>query len=628
MNAFLAAALVALPLLAEPVTFNKDIAPIVFHACAPCHRPGEAAPFPLLTYEDVRRHASQIVQVTRRRYMPPWPPEPGYGDFEGARRLSEDQIQKIARWVEGGTTEGRPTDLPPAPHFTEGWELGEPDLLAQIPRPFALPGGGGDVFRNFVVALDLKETRYVRAIELRPGNKRVVHHANVLVDHSRSWRQRDGQDGQPGFPGMDLITESGAEFEPDSHFLFWKPGSPAQQTPDDMAWRLSPGDDLIVNLHLQPSGKAETVQPVLGLYFAKQPPRRFPMLLQLEHDGAIDIPPGARDFAVTDELTLPVDCDVLAIYPHAHYVGKRIEAWAILPGGGRRWLVRINDWDINWQAVYTYGEPVRLPKGATVHMRIEYDNSAENPRNPNHPPKRVLSGDRSVDEMGHVWLQVLPHGESQRGHQDQRDPRVALEEALMRRRLQKYPSDFVANFNLGGLLQTDGKHQEALGYFEKALAARPDSASAPNNHATSLLVLGRLEEAVRELREVLTRDPGYASARYNLARALEAQGDAGPAIALFLEYVKERPEDAQAHVHLSNLYIAERRYEDALSQLREAARLKSDDADIATNLGSALAILGHIEEAIAAYERALDLDPNHKTARANLERARARLAKP
>ncbi len=622
MNALLAAALVALPLLAEPVTFNKDIAPIVFHSCAPCHRPGEAAPFPLLTYEDVRRHASQIVQVTRRRYMPPWPPEPGYGDFEGVRRLSDDQIERFARWVEDGAPEGHPAELPPVPRFTEGWELGQPDLVAQIPRPFTLPAAGGDVFRNFVVALDLKETRYVRAIELRPGNKRVVHHANVVLDRARSLRQREGADGQPGFPGMDVITESGAEFEPDSHFLFWKPGSPAQQTPDDMAWRLSPGDDLIVNLHLQPSGKAETVQPVLGLYFAKQPPTRFPMLLQLEHDGAIDIPPGARDFSVTDELTLPVACDVLAIYPHAHYVGKRIEAWAMLPGGGRRWLVRINDWDINWQAVYTYREPVPLPKGAAVHMRIEYDNSAENPRNPNHPPRRVRNGDRSEDEMGHVWLQVLPHQEGQR------DPRAALQEALMRRRLEKYPSDFVANFNLGGLLQMDGKHREALGLFEQALEARPDSGAARNSLATSLLVLGRLDEAVRELKETLARDPAYANARYNLARAFEAQGDAKAAIAWYLEYLKDHPEDAEAHVHLSNLYIAERRYDQALPHLSEAARLKPDDADIATNLGTALAIQGDIQEAIAAYERALRIDPNHKTARENLARARARLVKP
>ncbi|MCU1274840.1 MAG: hypothetical protein JWO48_2271, partial [Bryobacterales bacterium] len=268
--------------------------------------------------------------------MPPWPPEPGYGDFEETRRLSDDQIQRIARWIESGMPEGIPADLPPAPRFSEGWQLGPPDLVVQIPRAFTLPAAGADVFRNFVVSPELKETRYVRALELRPGNKRVVHHANVVLDRAHTLRQRDGKDGQPGFPGMDVITESGAEFEPDSHFLFWKPGSPAQRTPEDMAWRLGAVDDLIVNLHLQPSGKPETVQPMLGLYFAKQQPRRFPMLLQLEDDGAIDIPPGSRDFSITDQLTLPVDCEMLAIYPHAHYVGKRIEAWAVMPDGSRR----------------------------------------------------------------------------------------------------------------------------------------------------------------------------------------------------------------------------------------------------------------------------------------------------
>jgi tetratricopeptide (TPR) repeat protein len=592
----------------------------VFQFCAPCHRRGEAAPFPLLTYQEVKGHALQIAAVTQRRYMPPWPPEPGYGDFEGVRRLSEEQIRQIARWVETGTPEGNPDDLPPAPPFTEGWQLGPPDLVLQIPRAFQLPAGGSDVFRNFVVPIELKQTRYVRAIELRPGNKRVVHHANVVLDRARSLRQRDGEDGQPGFAGMDVITESGAGFEPDSHFLFWKPGSPAQETPEDMAWRLDPGNDLIVNLHLQPSGKPERVQPMLGLYFAKQAPRRFPMLVQLEHDGAIDIPPDSRSFSVSDQLTLPMDCELLAIYPHAHYLGKRIEGWAATPDGTLHRLLRINDWDINWQAVYTYREPVRLPEGTTVHMRITYDNSAENTRNPNHPPKRVRSGDRSEDEMGHVWLQVLPHGKGDR------DPRKTLQAALMRRRLEKYPSDFVANFNLGGLLQSAGKHSDALGYFERALRARPDSAVTRNDIAVSLMMLGRWDEAVRQLREILAGDPGYANARFNLARVLEAKGDVAEAIATYAEYLSHHPEDAQAHVHLSALYIATRRYDEALPHLREASRLEPDDADIATNLGTVLAIRGDFAGAIAAYELALRIDPNHKTARENLTRARA--AKP
>ena len=402
--------LLALPLAGEPVTFNKHIAPIVFRYCSPCHRPGEAAPFSLLNYADVHRRAAQIAAITASRYMPPWLPEPGYGEFAGDRRLTADQLRLIAEWVKAGAAEGDARDLPAAPHFVEGWQMGPPDVVVTLPQPYRLAASGGDVFRNFVAPVNLKETKYVRAIELRPGNKRVVHHANIWIDRRQSLRRRDGEDGQPGFPGMENVsTEARSDsFEPDSHFLFWKPGTLIEPEPDDMSWRLDPGTDLIINLHLQPTGKEETIQPVLGLYFTSQPPLRHPMLVQLEHDGAIDIPAGDREFAVTDHLLLPVAVEVLAIYPHAHYLGKKIEAWATLPGGARTWLIKIADWDLNWQSVYTYKKPVPLPKGATVEMRITYDNSEANPRNPNNPPKRVAAGPRSVDEMGHVWLQVLP----------------------------------------------------------------------------------------------------------------------------------------------------------------------------------------------------------------------------
>ena len=280
--------LFALPLAAEPVTFNKHIAPLIFEYCSPCHRPGEAAPFPLLTYDDARKHAAQIRAVTQRRYMPPWLPEPGYGDFVGERRLTAVQLAFIAEWVKQGAPEGNSADLPPQPRFTEGWQMGAPDLMVQIPEPYRLEASGSDTFRNFVVPVNLKDTKYVRAIELRPGNKRVVHHANIWIDRRQSLRRRDGADGQPGFPGMDVSTEARSNsFDPDSHFLFWKPGTVLEPEPDDMSWRLDPGTDLILNLHLQPSGKQETIQPVIGFYFTSQPPRRRPMLLQLEHDGAL-----------------------------------------------------------------------------------------------------------------------------------------------------------------------------------------------------------------------------------------------------------------------------------------------------------------------------------------------------
>lgn len=621
---WLVLAFAVLPLGAEPVTFNKHIAPLMFHYCSPCHRPGEAAPFSLLTYADVRKHASQIVTVTERRYMPPWPPEAGYGDFAGVRRLTADQLRLIAEWVKQGSVEGDAADLPAAPRFTEGWQIGPPDLVVQIPKPYRLAAGGGDVFRNFVVPVSLNEVKYVRAIELRPGNKRVVHHANIWIDRRQSLRRRDGEDGQPGFPGMENVsTEARSDsFDPDSHFLFWKPGTVIEPEPDGMNWRLDPGTDLILNLHLQPSGKEETVQPVIGIYFSAQPPRLDPMLVQLEDDGAIDIPPGSLEFAVTDHVTLPVGVEVLAIYPHAHYLGKEVEAWATLPDGTRTWLIKIADWDINWQAVYKYREPVLLPKGTTVEMRVRYDNSESNPRNPNHPPKRVRTGPRSQDEMGHVWLQVLPKKESEE------DPRVGLQEAVMQRRLEKYPGDFVAHCNLGALYTARGKFGEAVSHFEQALRVQPGSATARNGLGAGLLAEGRVDDAIRELRETLRVDPAHFNTRWNLSKALVRKGDLPGAAAELDALLKQKPNDADAQAGLAMVYFMQQRYDEALPHFQEAVRLRPEDADIRTNLGALLASRGDLRGAIQSFEAALKLNPNDKIARDYLTRARAQLAHP
>ena len=613
--------LASLPLSAESVTFSKDIAPILFQYCAPCHRPGEAGPFSLLSYEDARKHAEQIALVTGKRFMPPWPPEPGYGDFAGAKRLTNEQIDLLARWAKTGTPEGDRSALPPAPHFVEGWQLGQPDLVLHMRQPYQMAASGEDVFRNFVIPVELKETKYIRAMELRPGSKRAVHHANLIVDHARMLRQRDGQDGQPGFPGMDVETEVSGEFDPDSHFLFWKPGSPPQEEPQDMGWKLDPGSDLIVNLHLQPTGKPETVDVAVGLYFADRPAKRFPMLVQLEHDGALDIPPGASRFVVTDHLKLPIAVDVLAIYPHAHYLGKQIDAWAVLPDGSRRAMLKINDWDINWQATYTYRDPVSLPAGTTIEMRITYDNSENNPRNPSHPPKRVHGGNRSSDEMGHVWLQVLPKtaGED--------DPRLALQQAVMLRRIEKYPADFVAHFNLGAVLQAMGKFDEAIPYLNQAMLMKPASATATNNLAVSLLMTDKVDQSIQEFRKSLTLDPGYQNARFNLARALVAKGDPEGALTELLIYLKAVPDDAQAHETAGRIYASAGNIAQALPHLRRAVELQPNDSALETNLGAALAMAGNFQEAITAFETALKADPSNQTARENLARARAGLEK-
>ncbi len=632
------------------VTFS-EVAPILFRYCADCHHPGGSGPFSLLSYAEARKRASQIAAVTATRYMPPWPPEPGYAEIAGERRLTDEQIKTLAEWAVEGAPEGDPTRLPPVPTYHEGWQLGEPDLVVKMPRPYMLRASGPDVFRNFVFALPITSTRYVSAVEILPGNKKVVHHANIVIDRTQWARHQDGQDGEIGFPGMDVQVED-ERFEPDSHFLFWKPGTVPAREPDDMALRIDPGTDLILNIHLFPSGKPEPIQPSIGLYFTRQAPTKFPMLLQLEHDGALDIPPGAKDFVVTDELQLPVDVQVLGVYPHAHYLGKDIQGYATLPDGTRQWLIRIKDWNIGWQAVYRFAGPISLPRGSTLAMRYTYDNSADNVRNPNHPPRRVTAGNRSSDEMAHLWIQVLP---------PHPDDRKLLQEALMRQRLRKYPDDLFAHANLGAVLQSMGKLDEAVLNFRKALRIKPDDGTVHNNLGGALISLGRLEEAISHFREALRSSPDYVDAHYNLGNSLLAAGQPEEAILHFRAVLRVNPDDANArndlgsalvmqgklaeaaeeferalrldpdnayaHYNLGYVLARQGKLAEARAHLEHALSLKADDADTHNELGSVYARQGNLAQAIDQFEAALRLNPENTDAQDNLRRARAQLGK-
>ena len=570
----------AAPVETKPqVTFDRDIAPILYRSCTQCHRPGEAAPFPLLTYSDAKSHARQISAVTRSRFMPPWLPSPGELKFADELRLSDDEIARIQEWVEQGATEGNPADLPAQPWLAEGWQLGKPDVIVKAIKAYTLPASGTDNYWNFVFRTPVDRPRWLKAMEIRPGDKRLVHHANVLVDREQTARHQEKEPGA-GFAGMELTIESEV-FDPDSHFLFWKPGSVPYVEPDGMALRLDKNTDLILNTHLQPSGKPESIQPTLGLYFTDKPATLHPILLQMENDRMLDIPAGAEDFLVTDEFTLPVDVDVLAIYPHAHYVGKDMQAIAALPNGTSKTLIHIPDWNLNWQAVYRYAQPVPLPKGTTISMKFRYDNSENNVRNPNDPPQRVVGGNRAVDEMAHLWLQVLPRASGN----DAVDSRLLIQEAMARHNLQKNPDDFEAHYNLAALLMGRGELPEAIRHFSEASRIRPNEPALNNAFGAALLAVGQPEEAISHLTAALNARPDYFDAHYNLGNALASLSD----------------------------------FKGALAEFQTAVRLNPDDANAEANLGSAFAESGNIKAARLHFERALRLDPKNELARGNLQ---------
>jgi Flp pilus assembly protein TadD len=305
------------------------------------------------------------------------------------------------------------------------------------------------------------------------------------------------------------------------------------------------------------------------------------MLLQLENDVKLDVPAGEKNFLVTDDFVLPVDVDLMAIYPHAHYLGKDIQAFATLPGGNRETLIHIPRWNLNWQAVYRYSEPVRLPKGTIVSLRYTYDNSEQNPLNPNHPPVRVRGGNRSSDEMCHLWLQVLPvNVDPAKG-----DPRMALQEALARHNVEKNPGDFEAHYNLGSMLQARDDLDGAIREYQEAVSLRPGDATGNNALGAALVAQGNPTRATEFLRRAIQVRADYFDAHYNLAFALAGQND-------FAEAAKE---------------------------FQLALRLRPDDAGAEANLGVALAQMGRFGEAKAHLQRALEIDPEQPVAKENLE---------
>jgi hypothetical protein len=383
------------PLLALTApTFNKDVAPILYKNCATCHRPGEVAPFSLLTYSDAKRWAPMIAQTTGSHIMPPWKAASEFGDFADARVLTAQQIATLKEWSDAGAPEGNPRDKPTAPRFPEGWQLGTPDLILEMPAPFAVPAEGRDIQQCFSVPLDLKEDMRIAGVEVRPGNRRVLHHTVVFIDILRQGQARVAADpsgtSYPCFGGPGVATTG--------LIAGWAPGNATKRLPEGVAVVTPKGADLVIQNHYHPDGKPETDKTTLGIYLQKGPVVKQVIGLPLLQPR-LRIPAGDSRFKAAVSFTTPLDLEIAQVMPHMHLLGREMKVTATLPSGEVKPLVWIKDWDFNWQLAYEFKQPMLFPAGTKFDLEAFYDNSQANPHNPNSPPKEVHFGESTTDEM-------------------------------------------------------------------------------------------------------------------------------------------------------------------------------------------------------------------------------------
>lgn len=586
-------------------TFAEHVAPLIHRSCTPCHRQGEPVPFVLERYEDAQKKRDLLVEMTGKRLMPPWLPT--HGEFVGERRLSDAEIALLRAWVEAGAPRGDQSREPPLPRFPNGWQLGEPDLVLTA-EELVVPAGGEDVFRNLVIPIDLDALRFVRAVEIRPGN-RAVHHAVLAVDATFQSRRLDALDAEPGFPGMAM----GNAAAPDGQFLGWTPGKRVMPAEPGMAFRLSPGQDFVLQLHVQPTGKEERIRAQIGLYFTDQAPDVTAMPVALWSDR-IDIAPGDADFRLHDEFVLPVAATVHAVFPHAHYLGKRLRGTAILPNGSERTLIGIERWDFDWQDDFRLREPMKLPAGTRLVMDYTYDNSEANPANPAQPPVRVRFGQRSRDEMGTLTVSLTVADA---------EARTWLHRALLRHDLTKAPEAGNLWLELAGLERSRKDHDAALAAIARAERFHPDRATVHAEWGMCLEAAGRDDDAVRHYREALLVDSASGMANAQLGAILARRGDSKAARGHFEIALQALPNVAVLHHNYATACFAEGDLRTAELHYRQAVQIDPGYVNAWLLLGRLLVERGDKDGAREALLQAAVLapdDPAVASLRRQLER--------
>jgi tetratricopeptide (TPR) repeat protein len=596
------------------------------------------APFSVFEYDQVRRRASRIARVTADRSMPPWLPVPGYVEYLDDPSLTDEEIDLIARWVDADAPEGRRRLFSAGRTGSRDWALGEPDLVLRTSEGYTLQPSSEDVYRVFVLPIPISSTKYVRALDFRPivespqlqwivpldstasgrsSTNMPVHHVVLMVDPTGSSRRLDADDPLPGYEGTSPM--SGAH-PPEGFFLGWTPGKRPSALPDGLAWRIDPGTDLVMQTHLQSTTETIEVGASIGLYFADHRPSQLPSSILLG-SIAIDIPPGETGYVVEDSYELPVAVEVLAVYPHAHFLARKMELSARLPDGGRRWLLRIDDWDFNWQDAYRLSEATRLPAGSVLHMRYTYDNSSANPHNPHDPPRRTTFGPRSTDEMAELTVQVVTTDPSDREELErtlvEHTHRTLTEGA--RFAIQAEPESPRARFNLGVVLHRSGRREEAISAYRTALSLGGDG--DPDVHVELGNVLaesGAYPDALEHLRRAVELDPEYAHGRFSLGRALEATGATAEAEGQYRRATELLSGHAAAHGGLGRVLRDLGRPDEAEGWFRRAVEISPDLALARLDLGNLLAASGRLEEAIEHYRAAIDLAPGFVVAHINL----------
>lgn len=393
------ASVILLSLLAAPessaqVTFCRDIAPILQSRCQGCHRQGEVAPMPLLSYEDARPWARSIKKAVVSKKMPPWHADSAYGKWKNDCRLTDEQAEKIIAWVDAGAPEGDPASLPPPRKFVDGWNIGEPDVVFTIPTEFKVPASGTVKYQYFTVPTQFSEDRWVKAVEARPGNRAVVHH--ILVFSLEPGKKL-------GANGQDLWS---------SHLCGTVPGADADVFPPGTAKLIKAGSTIVFQIHYTANGKEETDRSCVGLIFAKEPVKRRLTVGTLENHR-FRIPPGDSSHEVASQKVIPEDVTVWSLMPHMHLRGKSFRFDAVFPDGRKETLLSVPRYDFGWQHTYRFAEPLKLPKGTRIECTAVYDNSPENKANPD-PTKEVYWGDQTWQEMMIGFITYTKDGEMNR----------------------------------------------------------------------------------------------------------------------------------------------------------------------------------------------------------------------